>query len=58
VQTSIKDCRGKLKQLGKPRNSRKEKHVYLHKISSQLSRLVQAAIDGVYADEFFKSKTD
>ena len=55
VQAGITDCRGKLKQLGLPRNSLREKHAYLHNIGSYLSKLVQAAIDGVYANEFFES---
>ncbi|CAG8950637.1 hypothetical protein HYFRA_00002846 [Hymenoscyphus fraxineus] len=53
VQAGIKDCTSKLKQLGKSRSTRKEKHTYLHQISGQLSKMIQAAIDGVYADPFF-----
>jgi len=55
VQVGIKDCRIKLNQLGKSRSTRKEKHTYLHRISSTLSTMIQAAIDGVYADPFFAS---
>ncbi|KAI8963162.1 P-loop containing nucleoside triphosphate hydrolase protein [Daldinia sp. FL1419] len=55
VQTGIKDCKNKLALLGKARSSAREKHTYLQRISSVLSRLVQAAIDGVYADRFFES---
>ncbi|KAL7625897.1 hypothetical protein AAE478_005121 [Parahypoxylon ruwenzoriense] len=55
VQSGIKDCRLKLAQLGKARSTKREKHTYLQRISSHLSRLVRAAIDGVYADQFFES---
>jgi len=55
VQLGIKDCNAKLSQLGQARSSRKEKHKYLHEISSTLTKMVQAAIDGVYADPFFAS---
>lgn len=55
VQSGIKDCRTKLQQLGKSRSTKKEKHAYLHRISGKLSAMVQAAIDGVYADPFFAS---
>ncbi|OTB09886.1 hypothetical protein K445DRAFT_323530 [Daldinia sp. EC12] len=55
VQTGIKDCRNKLALLGKARSTMREKHSYLQRISSVLSKLVQAAIDGVYADQFFES---
>ncbi|KUJ06452.1 uncharacterized protein LY89DRAFT_702933 [Mollisia scopiformis] len=55
VQSGIKDCSTKLLQLGKSRSSKMEKHSYLHKISGNLSFMIQAAIDGVYADPFFAS---
>ena len=55
VQSGIKDCRQKLAQLGKARSSLREKHTYLQRISSRLSVLVRAAIDGVYSDMFFES---
>lgn len=55
VQSGIKDCNHKLEQLGKARSSRKEKHTYLQHISSRLSVLVRAAIDGVYSHRFFES---
>ncbi|RYP02423.1 hypothetical protein DL764_005802 [Monosporascus ibericus] len=55
VQSGIKDCNQKLAQLGKARSTRKEKHTYLQRISSRLSVLVRAAIDGVYSDLFFES---
>ncbi|RYO80007.1 hypothetical protein DL766_000532 [Monosporascus sp. MC13-8B] len=55
VQSGIKDCNQKLTQLGKARSTRKEKHTYLQRISSRLSVLVRAAIDGVYSDLFFES---
>ncbi|KAI1646714.1 P-loop containing nucleoside triphosphate hydrolase protein [Daldinia loculata] len=55
VQAGIKDCKSKLAMLGKARSTMREKHTYLQRISSVLSKLVQAAIDGVYADQFFES---
>ncbi|KAI5857492.1 P-loop containing nucleoside triphosphate hydrolase protein [Durotheca rogersii] len=55
VQSGIKDCRTKLEQLGQARSSLREKHTYLQRISSLLSTLVRAAIDGVYANQFFES---
>ncbi|CZS98728.1 uncharacterized protein RAG0_07339 [Rhynchosporium agropyri] len=55
VQLGIKDCAFKLNQLGKSRSTSKEKHRYLHQISGNVSTIIQAAIDGVYADPFFVS---
>jgi hypothetical protein len=55
VQSDIKDCQSKLDQLGKSRDDLRQKHTYLNKIGSRLSSMVQAAIDGVYADPFFES---
>ncbi|KAI1469611.1 P-loop containing nucleoside triphosphate hydrolase protein [Daldinia caldariorum] len=55
VQSGIKDCRTKLALLGKARSTMREKHSYLQRISSHLSKLIQAGIDGVYADRFFES---
>lgn len=55
VQKGIRDCQVKLAQLGSARDSRKEKQKYLMSISSRLTKLMQAAIDGVYADQFFES---
>ncbi|OTB00157.1 hypothetical protein M426DRAFT_324476 [Hypoxylon sp. CI-4A] len=55
VQAGIKDCRTRLAQLGKARSTKREKHTYLQRISSQLAKLVRSAIDGVYADRFFES---
>lgn len=55
VQRGIHDCQVKLAQLGSARDSRKEKQKYLMSISSRLTKLMQAAIDGVYANQFFES---
>lgn len=55
VQSGIKDCKAKLLQLGEARSTQREKHTYLQRISSRLCKLVRAAIDGVYADQFFES---
>ncbi|KUI69921.1 Interferon-induced GTP-binding protein Mx1 [Cytospora mali] len=54
VQTGILDCQVKLEQLGSARDSRKAKQKYLLYISSRLTKLIRAGIDGVYADRFFK----
>lgn len=54
VQSGIKSCENRLQQLGKPRATRREKHTYLQRISSRLSTLVRAAIDGAYVDHFFE----
>lgn len=56
VQTGIEDCRVKLAQLGTCRDTMKAKQKYLLHISSRMTKLVQAAIYGVYADSFFESK--
>jgi hypothetical protein len=58
VQGGIKDCRSMLKKLGKARITMKEKHSYLHQISSRLTVMVRASIDGVYSDPFFESVPD
>lgn len=55
VQKGIHECRSKLKQLGDARDTTRQKQTYLLNISRRLSKLVQAAIDGVYADQFFES---
>ncbi|RYP49974.1 hypothetical protein DL768_004409 [Monosporascus sp. mg162] len=55
VQSGIKDCNQKLAQLGRARSTTTENHIYLQRISSRLSVLVRAAIDGVYSDLFFES---
>lgn len=56
VQTGIGKCQVKLARLGSARDSRREKHRYLLHISSRLTKLIRAAIDGVYADRFFESR--
>ncbi|KKY37778.1 putative interferon-induced gtp-binding protein mx [Diaporthe ampelina] len=55
VQTGIRDCQAKLTQLGSARDKRKDKQKYLLYISSRLTKLTRAAIDGVYADRFFET---
>ncbi|ROW08355.1 hypothetical protein VMCG_03240 [Cytospora schulzeri] len=55
VQTGIADCQARLAQLGSARDSRRDKQKYLLQISSRLTKLIRAAIDGVYADRFFES---
>jgi hypothetical protein len=56
VQSGIKDCENKLEQLGTARGAKRDKHNYLHKISTRVYTLIRAAIDGVYADVFFESR--
>jgi hypothetical protein len=55
VQLGIKDCETKLAMPGQARTSPKEKHTYLQRISSRLSTLIRAAIDGVYSDQVFET---
>ncbi|KAK0107205.1 hypothetical protein ONS95_003907 [Cadophora gregata] len=55
VQKGIKDCTSKLCQLGQSSSTTKENHRYLPGISNQLSFMIQAGIDGVYADPFLAS---
>lgn len=55
VQAGIQDTQAKLAVLGQSRDLLKEKQRYLINISSRLTKLVRAAIDGVYADRFFES---
>lgn len=55
VQAGIQDTQAKLARLGASRDFMKEKQKYLLHISSRLTKLVRAAIDGVYADRFFES---
>lgn len=55
VRAGIQDTNAKLARLGASRDLLKEKQKYLLHISSRLTKLVRAAIDGVYADRFFGS---
>ncbi|KLU86658.1 hypothetical protein MAPG_05670 [Magnaporthiopsis poae ATCC 64411] len=55
VGAGIADCRSKLLQLGKARDTQKERRDYLMRISTQLHKVIKEAIDGVYADRFFES---
>lgn len=55
VQTGIQDCQVKLAQLGSARDTRRDKQKYLLHISSRLTKLLRAGLDGVYADRFFES---
>lgn len=58
MQLGIKACEDRLQRLRAPRTTKRERHIYLQRISSRLSALVRAAIDGVYVDHFFESFTD
>ncbi|KAL8357766.1 hypothetical protein RB601_009287 [Gaeumannomyces tritici] len=55
VGAGIADCKSKLSQLGKARDTLKERRDYLMRISTQLHKVMKEAIDGVYADRFFES---
>jgi GTP-binding protein EngB required for normal cell division len=55
VQTGIQDCQVRLAQLGSARDGRKDKQKYLLHISTRLTKLIRAGIDGVYAHRFFES---
>lgn len=55
VQAGIQDTNKRLARLGASRDLLREKQKYLLHISSRLTKLVRAAIDGVYADHFFES---
>lgn len=55
VQTGIADCQVKLAQLGSARDSLRDKQKYLLHISTRLTKLIRAGIDGVYAHRFFES---
>lgn len=57
VQAGIKDTRVQLQRLGASRDLMREKQKYLLHISSRLTKLMRAAIDGVYADRFFESQS-
>lgn len=53
VESSIKDCKGRLELLGGPRATIQEQRLHLLRVSQQFSSLVKATIDGVYVDSFF-----
>lgn len=55
VQTGIADCQAKLAQLGSARDSLKDKQKYLLYISTRLTKLIRAGIDGVYDHRFFET---
>lgn len=55
VQAGISDCRASLAKLGTARDTMRAKQKYLLHISARLTKLIRAAIDGVYADKFFES---
>ncbi|KAM4055280.1 dynamin family protein [Hirsutella rhossiliensis] len=55
VSDGIRTCKEKLDKLGKPRGSVREQRRYLLHTSQNFSRLMQAAVDGMYNDRFFGS---
>ncbi|KND92419.1 Interferon-induced GTP-binding protein Mx [Tolypocladium ophioglossoides CBS 100239] len=59
VSDGIKICKQRLGKLGTPRGSIREQRRYLLQTSQSFSRLMAAAVDGIYNDRFFGSaKTD
>lgn len=55
VEAGIADCQQRLQQLGTPRVTGSEQRRYLLQVSQHFSRLMRAAVDGVYNDGFFGS---
>ncbi|UNI21474.1 hypothetical protein JDV02_007462 [Purpureocillium takamizusanense] len=55
VSEGIKECRAKLERLGPSRETVHEQRRYLFQASQAYSRLMQAAVDGIYSDPFFGS---
>ncbi|OAQ95105.1 dynamin family protein [Purpureocillium lilacinum] len=55
VSEGIKDCKAKLDRLGAPRGTVHEQRRYLFQMSQSYSRLMKAAVDGIYSNAFFGS---
>ncbi|KAI1339224.1 P-loop containing nucleoside triphosphate hydrolase protein [Xylariaceae sp. FL0016] len=53
VEKGIRQCEDRLVRLGAERTTKIEQRKYLVKISSEFTRLLTAAVDGTYVDEFF-----
>ena len=53
VKVGIEESRSRLSKLGDARQTMHEQRIFLVKISQSFSRLVKAAVDGVYIDDFF-----
>ncbi|PHH87786.1 hypothetical protein CDD83_8402 [Cordyceps sp. RAO-2017] len=59
VYDGIDACKAELKRLGSPRASVRQQRRYLLETSQAFYRLMRAAVDGTYNDDFFGSpKTD
>ncbi|KAL8785726.1 MAG: hypothetical protein Q9213_003193 [Squamulea squamosa] len=53
VERGIRGCHARLNRLGDTRGTLQEQRQYLIRTSQRFSKLVKAAVDGVYDDEFF-----
>ena len=53
VRSGISECEATLNRLGASRESGHQQRSYLIRISRDFSFLMKAAVDGVYADEYF-----
>lgn len=53
LEAGIEECRSRLDMLGDVRETVLDQRLYLMRISQTFSSLVKAAVDGLYAHEFF-----
>lgn len=53
IEAGIDECQTRLNKLGKARGTSHQQRLYLMHISQSFSSLVKAAVDGIYAHEFF-----
>ncbi|WQF77026.1 Putative dynamin stalk domain, GTPase effector domain-containing protein [Colletotrichum destructivum] len=53
IETSLEDCRQRLKHIGPSRKTIKEQRQYLLRISQDFSILMKAAVEGNYSHSFF-----
>lgn len=59
VESGIKECHNRRVRLGDSRTTIDEQRRYLFRVSQNFSKLMKAAVDGIYNDQFFGSaKTD
>ena len=57
VEEGITDCNSRLELLGVPRGTIKDQRSYLHRVGEEFSALVNNAVNGSYADDFFGDPT-
>ena len=57
VQAGVDDCKGRLQRLGGSRATKDEQRQHLSRVSQEFSRLLTAAVDGIYVDPFFGDST-